>query len=395
MHAAPRRTTRVPQARLPVHGQGAVAPRYTVAEAGLGLLPAAHILLGGETYHSGGSDTYRTNGSETLRGGTESRSETPRPDTYSDAYTTDTAATRTVLAIWPQSLVVRSLPMDAPKAGSAKAIPKAASPKVVPRATILKAPAVIPKARVPTFAVQAHTKYLKHILNHPRLTPEARMPMFLATQAIPKNQTPTLKVLIHTPRVPAPCPRLPFHPNRPGPLVERTPLQLPICQLAGPNTSTDEKMPHTMNMPLTPCMGTPKTFGSMTPRTQAGAMTPRTPGGRYGKALSKASTALMNAKGLMHQRMSREIVTNVPVPSESEAIGLGHYGQDPMQISALWYLNVHAPPPFEWLRTQAVLYSNILILTWIAPTGGRGVVTLDLVNCTEVRSAPSPSHLSA
>jgi hypothetical protein len=66
-----------------------------------------------------------------------------------------------------------------------------------------------------------------------------------------------------------------------------------------------------------------------------------------------------------------------------------------MRISALWYLNVHAPPPFEWLRTQAVLYPNVLILTWIAPTGGRGVVTLDLVNCTEVRSAPSPSHPSA
>ncbi|KAB5587662.1 hypothetical protein CTheo_8898 [Ceratobasidium theobromae] len=63
--------------------------------------------------------------------------------------------------------------------------------------------------------------------------------------------------------------------------------------------------------------------------------------------------------------------------------------------NALWYLNVHAPPPFEWLCTQAVLYPNVLILSWIAPTGGRGVVTLDLVNCTEVRSAPSPSHPSA
>ncbi|KAG9074600.1 hypothetical protein FRC06_010590, partial [Ceratobasidium sp. 370] len=109
----------------------------------------------------------------------------------------------------------------------------------------------------------------------------------------------------------------------------------------------------------------------------------------------EASTAPTSAEGLMRQRMSREIVNSVPVPSESEAIGLGHNGQDPVRISALWYLNVHAPPPFEWLRTQAVLYPNVLILTWIAPTGGRGVVTLDLVNCTEVRSAPSPSHPSA
>ncbi|KAG8707385.1 hypothetical protein FRC09_001859, partial [Ceratobasidium sp. 395] len=148
--------------------------------------------------------------------------------------------------------------------------------------------------------------------------------------------------------------------------------------------------PYTANIPLTP-----KTIGSMTPRTQAGAMTPRTPGGRFGKALSEASTAPTSAEGMLRQRMSREIVTSVPVPSESEAIGLGHNGQDPLRISALWYLNVHAPPPFEWLRTQAVLYPNLLILTWIAPTGGRGVVTLDLVNCTEVRSAPSPSHPSA
>ncbi|KAG8735909.1 hypothetical protein FRC10_010021, partial [Ceratobasidium sp. 414] len=67
----------------------------------------------------------------------------------------------------------------------------------------------------------------------------------------------------------------------------------------------------------------------------------------------------------------------------------------PVHISALWYLNVHAPPLFEWLRTQAVLYPNVLILMWIAPTGGRGIVTLDLVNRIEVRSALSLSHPSA
>ncbi len=34
----------------------------------------------------------------------------------------------------------------------------------------------------------------------------------------------------------------------------------------------------------------------------------------------------------------------------------------------------------------------MLLLSWIAPGGGRGIVTLDLVNCTEVRSVPSPTH---
>ncbi|KAG9086299.1 hypothetical protein FS749_003738 [Ceratobasidium sp. UAMH 11750] len=106
--------------------------------------------------------------------------------------------------------------------------------------------------------------------------------------------------------------------------------------------------PYSTTIPLTP-----KTIGSMTPRTQAGAMTPRTPGGRFGKALRRG----------------------VDRPDDFQ----------PVRISALWYLNVHAPPPFEWLCTQAVLYPNVLILTWIAPTGGRGVVTLDLLNCTEVR----------
>ena len=42
-----------------------------------------------------------------------------------------------------------------------------------------------------------------------------------------------------------------------------------------------------------------------------------------------------------------------------------------------------------------MLYPNILLLTWLAPGGGRGVVTLDLVNCNEVRSVPTPAHPSA
>ena len=61
----------------------------------------------------------------------------------------------------------------------------------------------------------------------------------------------------------------------------------------------------------------------------------------------------------------------------------------------LWYLNVHSGPPYRWQRCEALLYPHMLLLSWIAPGGGRGVVTLDLLNCTEVRSVPSPSHPSA
>ncbi|CAL1709933.1 unnamed protein product [Somion occarium] len=63
----------------------------------------------------------------------------------------------------------------------------------------------------------------------------------------------------------------------------------------------------------------------------------------------------------------------------------------PSRIGNLWYLNVHASPPYRWQRCQALLYPRMLLLTWIAPGGGRGVVTLDLLNCTEVGSTRSPS----
>lgn len=37
----------------------------------------------------------------------------------------------------------------------------------------------------------------------------------------------------------------------------------------------------------------------------------------------------------------------------------------------------------------------MLILPWMVPSIGRGVVTLDLVNCTEVRGIPGPPHRDA
>jgi hypothetical protein len=52
----------------------------------------------------------------------------------------------------------------------------------------------------------------------------------------------------------------------------------------------------------------------------------------------------------------------------------------PLHIRLLWYLNVHMPPPYRWQRCQAVLYPNMLLLSWIAQGGGHGFVTLDLLN---------------
>jgi hypothetical protein len=31
-------------------------------------------------------------------------------------------------------------------------------------------------------------------------------------------------------------------------------------------------------------------------------------------------------------------------------------------------------------------------LSWLAPGGGRGIVALDLLNCTSIQTAPSPNH---
>ena len=58
----------------------------------------------------------------------------------------------------------------------------------------------------------------------------------------------------------------------------------------------------------------------------------------------------------------------------------------------LWYLNIHASPPYRWQRCQALLYPHMLLLSWLAPGGGQGIVSLDLLNCAKALSAYSPLH---
>ncbi|KAJ3911506.1 hypothetical protein F5877DRAFT_85875 [Lentinula edodes] len=78
---------------------------------------------------------------------------------------------------------------------------------------------------------------------------------------------------------------------------------------------------------------------------------------------------------------------------------------EPLHLGTLYYLNVHAEPPYRWQRCQALLYCHTLLLSWLAPTTqsvpgpstgraplGRAVVQLDLVNCFAVESALSLSH---
>ncbi|KZT04943.1 uncharacterized protein LAESUDRAFT_702914 [Laetiporus sulphureus 93-53] len=97
---------------------------------------------------------------------------------------------------------------------------------------------------------------------------------------------------------------------------------------------------------------------------------------------------------------SESLSTSGLLPPPFDLAELGQYAgtsdsQEPVRIGLLWYLNVHAPPPYRWQRCQALLYPHMLLLSWVAPGGGRGVVTLDLLNCTEVRSTASPTHHAA
>jgi len=64
-------------------------------------------------------------------------------------------------------------------------------------------------------------------------------------------------------------------------------------------------------------------------------------------------------------------------------------------MGRLWYLNVHASPPYRWQRCDALLYPHMLMLSWLAPGGGRGIVALDLLNCTSVQVAPAPTLASS
>lgn len=84
---------------------------------------------------------------------------------------------------------------------------------------------------------------------------------------------------------------------------------------------------------------------------------------------------------------------------------LSHVSYQPLHLGTLYYLNVHAEPPYRWQRCQALLYRHTLLLSWLAPSApslpgsstgraplGRAVVQLDLVNCFAVESALSLSH---
>ncbi|KAL0946096.1 hypothetical protein HGRIS_012361 [Hohenbuehelia grisea] len=105
------------------------------------------------------------------------------------------------------------------------------------------------------------------------------------------------------------------------------------------------------------------------------------------------------------QTSPREPIDTTPTSARSSGLPPGldisdlspytQTNEQPQHIGLLWYLNVHASPPYRWQRCQALLYPHMLLLSWLAPGGGRGIVAIDLLNCTSVLSTPSPTHPSA
>ncbi|KAJ7855204.1 hypothetical protein B0H14DRAFT_3647611 [Mycena olivaceomarginata] len=116
-------------------------------------------------------------------------------------------------------------------------------------------------------------------------------------------------------------------------------------------------------------------------RRASGGSTPSAPSLRRGSAPSLRASGASSA-----------------LPPSLNVAELSAYAQSneaPLHIGLLWFLNVHAPPPFRWQRCQALLYPHLLLLSWLAPGGGRGIVGLDLVNCEGVQSTPSLGHPGA
>ncbi|KAJ3746573.1 hypothetical protein DFH05DRAFT_963315 [Lentinula detonsa] len=96
--------------------------------------------------------------------------------------------------------------------------------------------------------------------------------------------------------------------------------------------------------------------------------------------------------------------SNIDISELGKFLG-GNGTETPLHLGTLYYLNVHAEPPYRWQRCQGLLYRHTLLLSWLAPTTpspsgpstvraplGRAVVQLDLVNCFAVESALSLSH---
>jgi hypothetical protein len=59
----------------------------------------------------------------------------------------------------------------------------------------------------------------------------------------------------------------------------------------------------------------------------------------------------------------------------------------PVNAAPVWYYNVHRLPPYTWNYAEGYLFRNMMLLSWVAPTGGRVVVKLDLLSCVEIRTS--------
>jgi hypothetical protein len=75
------------------------------------------------------------------------------------------------------------------------------------------------------------------------------------------------------------------------------------------------------------------------------------------------------------------------------AINLTYIYLQPLRVGTLWYLHVCSGDEcFRWIKCKAVLFRSQLQLTWVEAAGGNAIISLDLLNCHEVRSVPLLNH---
>ncbi|EUC67695.1 hypothetical protein RSOL_558570, partial [Rhizoctonia solani AG-3 Rhs1AP] len=153
------------------------------------------------SYHSG-SKTYCTHGSDTYRE-SESRAETPRPDTYTNtesetyraASGSEGGASGFINQLYPRDLDAETVTGQSPSS-HAKVVLKALLAKVAPKADTLKVRPLTLRARAPTSAGRRHTKIHKHI--H-RCILKIQAPTFLPTSTLKKALKTIPKKMTHTP----------------------------------------------------------------------------------------------------------------------------------------------------------------------------------------------------
>ncbi|KDR80127.1 hypothetical protein GALMADRAFT_153814 [Galerina marginata CBS 339.88] len=172
-------------------------------------------------------------------------------------------------------------------------------------------------------------------------------------------------------------------------------LVSPTSGLRPPQTSSRSPLPSVRNVvglwkERTPPANRPREKSA--PESVSSVSTPQAPVPSGSGAPSPTATGpiLEDFGGNASVRSGGGVFSTGPFDTNGSC-NYSQSNEPPIHIGHLWYLNVHASPPYRWQRCQAAFYPHMLLASWLSPGGGRGVVTLDLLNCTDIKSTPSPA----